>query len=76
MMTSFKKDEIFTATQVVRNFSKILSDVSSQKIQKAVIVKNNNFEAVLLSIQEYERLQKAVELLNIVYAKKRSQNGD
>ncbi len=76
MMTSFKKDEIFTATQVVRNFSKILSDVSSQKIQKAIIVKNNNFEAVLLSIQEYERLQKAVELLNIVYAKKRSQNGD
>ncbi|WP_297575530.1 type II toxin-antitoxin system Phd/YefM family antitoxin [uncultured Campylobacter sp.] len=75
-MTSFKKDEIFTATQVVRNFSKILSDVSSQKIQKAIIVKNNNFEAVLLSIQEYERLQKAVELLNIVYAKKRSQNGD
>lgn len=75
-MTSFKKDEIFTATQVVRNFSKILSDVSSQKIQKAIIVKNNNFEAVLLSIQEYERLQKAVELLNIIYAKKRSQNGD
>lgn len=68
------KDEIYTATQMVRNFSDILNKVSNKEIKKALIVKNNKFEAVLLSISEYERLEKAVELLKIVT--KRSENGE
>lgn len=74
-MASFNKDEIYTATEVVRNFSSILNKVSKHEIKKAVIVKNNKFEAVLLGIDEYERLEKAVDLLNIVYAQKRSKDG-
>ena len=68
------KDEIYTATQMVRNFSEILNKISNKEIKKALIVKNNKFEAVLLSISEYERLEKAVELLKIVT--KRSENGE
>ncbi|CZE48047.1 type II toxin-antitoxin system prevent-host-death family antitoxin [Campylobacter geochelonis] len=75
-MASFKQDEIYTATEVVRNFSAVLSKVSSEELKKAVIVKNNKFEAVLLSMKEYERLEKAVELLNIVYAQKRQKDGN
>ncbi|PSM52749.1 toxin-antitoxin system, antitoxin component, Phd/YefM family [Campylobacter blaseri] len=75
-MASFKQNEIFTATEVVRNFSSVLTKVSSEELKKAVIVKNNKFEAVILGMKEYERLEKAVELLNIVYSQKRQKDGD
>lgn len=75
-MASFKQNEIYTATEVVRNFSAVLTKVSSEEIKKAVIVKNNKFEAVLLGMKEYERLEKAVELLNIVYSQKRHKDGE
>ena len=75
-MPSFKQDEIYTATEVVRNFGAVLSKVSDGKLKKAVIVKNNKFEAVMLSLKEYERLERAVELLDIVYSQKRHKDGD
>lgn len=75
-MASFNQDEIYTATEVVRNFSAVLTKVSSGEIKKAVIVKNNKFEAVMLSLKEYERLEKAVNLLDILYSQKRQKDGN
>ena len=75
-MPSFKQDEIYTATEVVRNFSAVLSKVSDGELKKAVIVKNNKFEAVMLSLKEDERLERAVELLDIVYSQKRHKDGN
>jgi prevent-host-death family protein len=68
-MGAYSPDEIYTATQMVRNFSAIVSEVSEGKRKRAVIVKNNRFEAVLLSMQEFERMQEAVEILENIYAK-------
>ena len=70
-MATFSQEEVFTATEMVRNFSEILNKVNQNEIKKAVIVKNNRFQAVVLSMKEFERLEKAVELLNIVYSKKK-----
>ena len=64
-MASFSKDEIYTATEVVRNFRAILGKVAQSK--KIVILKNNKFEAVMLNFKEYERLSNAVELLENIY---------
>ena len=64
-MASFSKDEIYTATEVVRNFSAILGKVAQSK--KIVILKNNKFQAVMLNFKEYERLSNAVELLENIY---------
>ncbi|MBE2984351.1 type II toxin-antitoxin system Phd/YefM family antitoxin [Campylobacter sp. RM9344] len=76
-MTTFSKDEIYTATEVVRNFSSILTRISKNEIKRAVIVKNNKFEAVLLNMSEYERLEKAVAVLEAIYSsKKRENNGE
>ena len=64
------QDEIYTATEIVRNFSTVLNKIKNQEIKKALIVKNNKFEAVMISMREFERLEKAVELLKAVYAKR------
>ena len=64
-MASFSKDEIFTATEVVRNFSAMLTRVAQGK--RVLVLKNNKFEAVLLDFKEYERLLEAVKLLESIY---------
>ncbi len=75
-MATFSKDEVFTATEVVRNFSQILTRVSSAEMKRAFIVKNNRFEAVLLNMDEYERLSEAVVLLEAFYDAKRKKEED
>ncbi|BCX79473.1 type II toxin-antitoxin system prevent-host-death family antitoxin [Campylobacter sp. 19-13652] len=75
-MASFSQDEIFTATEVVRNFSNILTRVSKSQLKRAVIVKNNRFEAVILNMAEYERLSEAVSVLEAIYKAKRGENGE
>ncbi|MBN7289019.1 MULTISPECIES: type II toxin-antitoxin system Phd/YefM family antitoxin [Campylobacter] len=74
-MTAFSKDEIYTATEVVRNFSSVLTKISKAELKRAVIVKNNKFEAVLLNMSEYERLQEAVSVLEAIYTAKKRENG-
>lgn len=74
-MTAFSKDEIYTATEVVRNFSSVLTKISKAELKRAVIVKNNKFEAVLLNMSEYEHLQEAVSVLEAIYTAKKRENG-
>ncbi|EIT5446410.1 type II toxin-antitoxin system Phd/YefM family antitoxin, partial [Campylobacter coli] len=62
-----KQDEIYTATEVVRNFSPLIEKLKKSESGKMVILKNNKFEAVLLSMKEFERLQNAMQLLENIY---------
>lgn len=66
-MLSFKQDEIYTATEMVRNFSPIMEKLKKSESGKIVILKNNKFEAVILSMKEFERLQNAMQLLENIY---------
>lgn len=69
MSSSFSKDEIVTATEVVRNFSHELKSLTRGEKKKLVIVKNNRFEAVMLPFEEYERMSEAVSILEKIYDK-------
>lgn len=76
-MAMFDKDEIYTATEVVRNFASVMKKVDTGELGRVVIVKNSKFEAVLLSMREYERLQNAVTLLEQIYSnRKKEEIGD
>lgn len=66
-MLSFEQDEIYTATEVVRNFSSIVDRLKKSRSGKIVVLKNNKFEAVMLNMQEFQRLQNAIELLENIY---------
>ena len=74
-MTSFTQDEVISATDVVRNFSSELKSLTTGEKEKLVIVKNNRFEAVIIPIEEYERMSEAVKILEKIY-KKTKTNGD
>ncbi|ASM39301.1 type II toxin-antitoxin system Phd/YefM family antitoxin [Campylobacter sp. RM12327] len=70
-MPSFNKDEIYTATEVVRNFASVMKKVDTGELGRVIIVKNSKFQAVLLSMKEYERLQNAVTLLEQIYSNRK-----
>lgn len=68
-------DEVYTATQMVRNFSTILNSITKGEKKQAFIVKNSKFEAVLLSMNEFERMNEAVKILEKIYDKSKQKDG-
>jgi PHD/YefM family antitoxin component YafN of YafNO toxin-antitoxin module len=62
-MVAYKRDEIVSASEMARGFSNILNSIIDKSKDRLAISKNNKLEAVILNIEEYERLQKAYDLL-------------
>jgi len=61
-MIAYNRDEIISASDVARGFSGILNKIISHKKERFAISKNNKLEAVILDIEEYERLQKVYDI--------------
>lgn len=74
-MATINQDEIYTATQMVRNFSSIISSITNGDKKHAFIVKNSKFEAVILNMKEYKKMSEAVEILEKIYNKTKHKNG-
>ncbi len=53
---SFERREIVSATQLVRQFSSFMTELKNATLRKIAIIRNNEMEAVVLPISEYERL--------------------
>ncbi len=62
-MVAYKRDEIVSASDVARGFSTILNSIIDKSKDKLAISKNNKLEAVLLDIEEYERLKNAYDIM-------------
>lgn len=65
---TYAKNEMITATDMVRNFSSVLNSLHNGEAKRVVIVKNNRFEAVMISVEEYEKMSEAVSILEKIYA--------
>lgn len=62
-MVAYKKDEIVSASDMARTFATVLNSIVKCSKDKIAISKNNKLEAVIINIDEYERLKEAEELL-------------
>ena len=62
-MVAYKRDEIVSASEMARGFSNILNSIIDKSKDRLAISKNNRLEAVILDIEEYEKLQNAYDLL-------------
>ncbi len=62
-MVAYTRDEIISTTELARNVSGTLSSITKNLKDKIAISKNNKLEAVLIDIEEYERLKNAYELM-------------
>ncbi|MEA3522733.1 MAG: hypothetical protein U9R50_07140 [Campylobacterota bacterium] len=62
-MVTYSRDEIISASDMARGFATALKDLMQHSKERLAISKNNKLEAVVLPIDEYERLQEAYDLL-------------
>ena len=62
-MTAYTRDEIISTTELSRNLSTTLNNITKNSNQRVAIAKNNKLEAVIINIEEYERLKDAYDML-------------
>lgn len=62
-MVYYAKNELVSSTQVAKQFGEYISKVKNGTVDKIGILKNNKLNAVIVSIDEYEKMS---ELLNQV----------
>ena len=62
-MIAYSRNEIISATDIARSFSTALNSVIEKTKEKLAISKNNKLQAVLIDIEEYERLKRAYDLM-------------
>ena len=62
-MVTYSRDEIISASEIARGFSTVLKDLMNHTKERFAISKNNKLEAIVLPIEEYERLQEAYDLM-------------
>jgi len=66
MGVSYKKDELLSASKVARSFGQVLADLSEKRRRRVAVVKNNQLEAVILPVDDYEAMADALTLLEHV----------
>ena len=60
-MIAYSRDEIFPATLVSKKFGEILKKLKNKTIARAAVSKNNAIEAIILPVEEYEKIQEIAE---------------
>jgi PHD/YefM family antitoxin component YafN of YafNO toxin-antitoxin module len=63
MAIAYGKDEIISASRAARSFGKVLAELKTNNKRRIAIAKNNELEAVILPIEEYETMAEALGLL-------------
>ena len=56
-MVTFARNEIVSSSQFVRGFAGFLQRMTKSNDEKIVVIKNNKMQAVMIPIDEYERLK-------------------
>jgi PHD/YefM family antitoxin component YafN of YafNO toxin-antitoxin module len=62
-MVAYSRDEIISVSDIARNFSGVLGNIIDYTKEKIAISKNNKLEAVIVNIDEYEKLKEAYDTL-------------
>jgi prevent-host-death family protein len=60
-MVAYSRDEIISVSDLARNLSAALGGLLDYSKEKLAISKNNKLEAVIIPIDEYERMKEAYE---------------
>lgn len=62
-MIAYTQNELVSATEISKQFGEYISKVRNGLLHKIGILKNNKLNAVIVSVEEYERMALAVRQL-------------
>ena len=60
-MLTFTKDEIIPSTKISRNLGSILNKLKKNQVEKIVIMRNNEMEAIIIPFEDYELMKDLIE---------------
>ena len=60
-MTSYARDEMVSVTDIVKGFKANLEKVTEHAVEKLAIMRNNKPEAVIVPVDEYEKMRELYE---------------
>jgi PHD/YefM family antitoxin component YafN of YafNO toxin-antitoxin module len=60
-MLTFTKDEIIPSTKVSRNLGSFLNKLKKNQLEKIVIMRNNEMEAIIIPYEDYEIMKDIIE---------------
>ena len=60
-MLTFTKDEIIPSTKISRNLGSILNKLKKNQLEKIVIMRNNEMEAIIIPYEDYEIMKDIIE---------------
>jgi len=60
-MLTFAKEELVPSTVVSRSLSSILNRLKDHSLNKVAVIRNNEMEAIILPIEEYEIMHAIME---------------
>ncbi len=62
-MVAYTQNELVSATEISKKFGEYISKIKNGMLDKIGILKNNKLNAVILSVEEYERMVMAMNRL-------------
>jgi len=62
-MVAYTQNELVSATEISKQFGEYISKVKNGMVDKIGVLKNNKLNAVILSVEEYEKMSEAMEML-------------
>ncbi|MCP5103118.1 MAG: type II toxin-antitoxin system prevent-host-death family antitoxin [bacterium] len=60
-MIAYSREEIFPASHAAKKFGDILKKLKNKTLSRIAVSKNNTIEAVILPVEEYEKIQELAE---------------
>ncbi len=69
-MVAYETSELIPSSEFAKKFGSYLAKIKEKSVNKLAILKNNRIEAVLVSKDEYEKMQKALRLVELAEFKK------
>jgi len=62
-MVAYTQNELASATEISKQFGEYISKVKNGVVDKIGVLKNNKLNAVILSVEAYEKMAEAMDLM-------------
>ena len=59
-MVAYENEELIPSSEFAKKFGMYLAQIKSNTVEKLAVLKNNRIEAVIISKDEYEKMQNAL----------------
>jgi PHD/YefM family antitoxin component YafN of YafNO toxin-antitoxin module len=69
-VVAYENDELIPSSEFAKKFGTYLAQIKDHSVQKLAVLKNNRIEAVVVSKDEYEKMQNALRLQELGTFKK------